>query len=263
MKYYTKEKVKSESALEDLIRQGPGLVEDGLTYVDHQLITAGGRLDMLFVDSGKSLVVAELKVIPDDGMLIQGVDYCDYVTANIDSLARAYIHGDLIFDPKKPVRLMLIAPSFSQTLVNRCKWIDIDISLFSYSCLKFADEPDLVPVFTRQEPPTFPKVPELSTIDEHLKYITDSTARAQAAAFLEEIKNWNAGKIILEGRKSMVSIKVDGTVFAYFHSRRTYFAVDTFNAEGTWTQYPIRDAFDLQEARVLVKAAMESRSISG
>lgn len=260
MKHYTKQKVDSESALEDLIRRGPGLIEDGLIYVDHQLITAGGRLDMLLIDSGKSLVVAELKVNLDDGMLMQGVDYCDYVTAHIDALARLYHPRGFDFDPQKPVRLMLIAPAFSQTLVNRCKWIDIDISLFSFACLKFENETDLVPVYNRQEPTTFPKVPELSSIEEHLKYITDPKAQADAAKFLDEIKTWKVGKILLEGRKSMVSMKVDGTVFAYFHSRRAYFAIDTFNSEGNWTQYPIKDAFDLEQAKALMKAAMEARA---
>ncbi len=33
------------------------------------------------VDSGKSLIVAELKAVEDDGMLLQGLDYYDYVSA--------------------------------------------------------------------------------------------------------------------------------------------------------------------------------------
>lgn len=259
MKQYKKVDV-SESVLEDLIRQGPGLVEEGLIYVDHQNITAGGRLDMLLIDSGKSLVVAELKVDEDDGMLMQGVDYCDYVIANIERLARIYKPRGLEFDPTKPVRLMLVAPSFSQTLINRCKWIDLDVSLFSFSCLKFDDHPDIVPVFSRQDPPTMPKVVELSTIEDHLKYITDTAVRDQATAFLNEIKNWKPGKILLEGRKSMISMKVDGSVFAYFHSRRKFFAIDTFNPDGAWTQYPIKDSDDLDKVKVLMKAAIESLS---
>jgi RecB family endonuclease NucS len=62
----------SEAVLEDLVRRDAGLIEEGLVYVDHQKPTAGGRLDVLLADSGKSLVVAELKVVQDDGMLLQG-----------------------------------------------------------------------------------------------------------------------------------------------------------------------------------------------
>ena len=72
MKAYTKTDV-SERELEDLVRCSAGLIEEGLVYVDHQKPTAGGRLDVLMVDSGKSLVVAELKVTQDDGMLLQGL----------------------------------------------------------------------------------------------------------------------------------------------------------------------------------------------
>ena len=48
----------SETELEDLVRQAPELIEDGLKFVDHQTFTARGPLDVLLIDSGKSVVVA-------------------------------------------------------------------------------------------------------------------------------------------------------------------------------------------------------------
>ena len=66
-----------EHHLEDLVRRYAGKIEDGLIYVDHQKHTADGRLDSLLADSGKAFVVAELKVVQDDGMLLQGLDYLD------------------------------------------------------------------------------------------------------------------------------------------------------------------------------------------
>jgi hypothetical protein len=105
------------------------LIEEGLVYLDHQNAAAGGRLDVLMVDSGKSLVVAKLKVTQDDGMLLQGLDYYDYVSNHAESYARLYKTHSI--DPTEQVRLFLIAPLFSQTLVNRCKWLDIPISLFT------------------------------------------------------------------------------------------------------------------------------------
>ena len=81
----------SEQELEDLIRTHAGMIgEEGLVYVDHQRPTAGGRLDVLMADSGKSLVVAELKIVEDDGMLLQGLDYYDYVSAHVETYARLY-----------------------------------------------------------------------------------------------------------------------------------------------------------------------------
>src|SRR5687767_5187769 len=89
MKNYARVDV-AEQTLEDLIRQNAGLIEEGLVYLDHQKQAARGRLDMLLVDSGNALVVAELKVIQDDGMLMQGVDYYDYVTSHIETYARLF-----------------------------------------------------------------------------------------------------------------------------------------------------------------------------
>ena len=82
MKKYRKADV-SEQELEDIVRRNTGLIEEGLVYVDHQKPAAGGRLDVLMVDSGKSLVVAELKVTQDDGMLLQGLDYYDYASTHV------------------------------------------------------------------------------------------------------------------------------------------------------------------------------------
>ena len=127
----------SEAELEDLVRQAPGLIEDGLKFVDHQAFTARGPLDVLMVDSGRALVVAELKVVEDDGMLVQGIDYYDYVLQNLDGFVRAYRQHKV--DPKQEPRLFLVAPSFSVTLLNRIKWVTIPVSLFIFQCIAFED----------------------------------------------------------------------------------------------------------------------------
>jgi len=59
----------SETQVEEMIRKAPNLIEEGLRYVDHQKRAGRGPLDVLFVDSGNALIVAELKVIEDDGIL--------------------------------------------------------------------------------------------------------------------------------------------------------------------------------------------------
>jgi hypothetical protein len=101
----------SEKQLEDLIRQGADLIEEGLRYIDHQRVTERGSLDVLMVDSGSALVVAELKVAEDDTMLVQGIDYYDYVSRNIEGISRVY--KDFHIDPSQTIQLFLIALSFS------------------------------------------------------------------------------------------------------------------------------------------------------
>ncbi|WFP50237.1 endonuclease NucS [Methylomonas sp. EFPC3] len=67
----------SERQLEELIRKHSGLIEEGMSYISHQNRLPNGRLDVLLIDSGKSLVVGELKVVEDDAMLMQCLDYYD------------------------------------------------------------------------------------------------------------------------------------------------------------------------------------------
>jgi hypothetical protein len=255
MKSYTKVDV-SEVLLEDLVRRNPNLIEDGLVYVDHQKPAAGGRLDVLFVDSGKALVVAELKVVQDDGMLLQGVDYYDYVSSHVEAFARLYKpHG---IDPTQQVRLFLIAPLFSQTLVNRCKWLDIPMSLFTYYCLKFDNDDELVPVFAEQPIPTPPEVVKVMQLEDHLGYITDLIVRKKVSDLFDEIKTWKPG-ISLDAVKGAISMKINGRVFAYFYPRRKHYLLDTYTEEEVWTEYSIKDDDDLEKVIPLMRAAMERR----
>lgn len=247
----------SEQQLEDLVRQHSDAIEEGLVYVDHQQLTAGGRLDVLLVDSGHSLVVAELKVVEDDGMLLQGLDYYDYVSGHIEAFARLYKSHSI--DPTQQVRLFLIAPMFSQTLINRCKWIDAPLSLFTHSCLRFDGTDEIVPVFWEQAIPSPPETVEVHRLDDHLAYITDPAIRSQASKLLEEVKQWKPGRISMDAIKYAISMKIDGKVFAYFQPRRKHFLIATYNVEDKWTEYAIHGDDDLQTALPLMKNAMERR----
>jgi hypothetical protein len=257
MKPYKKIDV-SEQQIEDLVRRHCGMIEEGLAYVDHQKPAAGGRLDVLVVDSGKALVVAELKVVQDDGMLLQGVDYFDYVTTHVEAFARLYKNQGI--DPTQQVRLFLIAPSFSPTLVNRCKWTDLPVSLFTFHGLKFEGESDITPIFAEQPLPTPPVVVEVTHLHDHLTYITDTSVRAKAAALLDEVKNWKPGSISLDPIKYAVSMKVNGRVFAYFHARRKHYLLATYNDQEEWTEYAIKDDEDLARVKAIMRAAMDRRA---
>lgn len=256
MKKYSKADV-SEQKLEDIVRRNTELIEEGLVYVDHQKQTTGGRLDVLMVDSGKSLVVAELKVVQDDGMLLQGVDYYDYVSTYVEPFTRLY--KEYSIDPTQQVRLFLIAPSFSQTLVNRCKWLDLPISLFTFNCLKFDGEDELVPVFSEQQIPTPPDPVEVFHLDDHLSYITDPHIHTKVTTLLDEIKNWKSGNISLDPTKHAISMKVNGRVFAYLYPRRKHYIIGTYNAEDKWTEYPVKDEDDFVNVEPIMKAAMDRK----
>lgn len=247
----------SEQQLEDLVRQHSDAIEEELLYVDHQRPTAGGRLDVLLMDSGRSLVVAELKVVEDDGMLLQGLDYYDYVVGHIEAFARLYKSHSI--DPRQQVRLFLIAPKFSQTLINRCKWINAPVSLFTYSCLRFEGVDEIVPVFSEQAIPSPPETVEAHTLDDHLAYITDPTVRSQLSKLLDDVKQWKPGRISMDAVKYSISTKIDGRVFSYVSPRRKHFIIGTYNADDKWIDYAIRADDDLQNALSLMRNAMERR----
>ncbi len=256
MKSYSKKNI-SEAQLEELVRRRADSIEAGLKYMDHQMHTSGGRLDVLLVDSGRALVVAELKVVPDDGMLVQGLDYYDYVTRQLESIARLYKEHSI--DPTQRVRLMLIAPDFSQDLINRCKWIEPRVSLFSYTCLQFEGEEDLLPIFTEREVPEPPEAIQVTRVEDHLKYITDKHIRATVSALLEEVKGWKPGAISLDPIKYSISMKVNNRVFAYLSARRQFFVISTYDAGDQWRNFPVKTEEDLNDIRLTMKAAMERR----
>lgn len=263
MKSYSKANIP-EQQLEDLVRRNPGLIEEGLVYVDHQKRAVAGRLDVLLVDSGKSLVVAELKVVEDDGMLMQGLDYYDYVSTNLESFARLYNSQLKTYsteiDATQPVRLFLIAPDFSQTLVNRCKWLDLPISLFTFSCLKFEGEEDLIPIFAEREVTTLTEPPEVRAPEDILGYITDTTVRAKVTSLLDEIKGWRPGSISLDAIKGCVSMKVNNRVFAYLYPKRKFYLIQTYDAGNEWKDYPVKSDDDLANVKPVTRAAMEAKA---
>jgi len=246
----------SETQLEDLMRQGPELIEAGLEFVDHQAFTERGPLDVLMVDSGRSLVGAELKVVEDDGMLMQGIDYYDYVYRNLDGYARAYKQHRI--DPAKEARLFLIAPSFSVNLLNRIKWIDVPVSLFTYQCIEFTEaKGEVVPVYKEVTAPGLPPKVEVYSLDERYAYITDAKMRTMAQDLVANIQGWDPQKILVEPIKYSISIKHSGRVIAYVEPRRKSFVLSSYDSAGKWTSQNINDDADLEQFLPVARAYFE------
>jgi len=245
----------SEKQLEDLIRQGANLIEEGVRYIDHQRNTERGPLDVLMVDSGNALIVAELKIIEDDTILVQGIDYYDHISKNIEGISRVY--KDFHIAPSQPVRLFLIAPSFSVSLLNRCKWVDIPISLFTYKCIIFENPKEITAVFSEVTIPSVPEAIETYNLKDRFEYITNLDIRKIAKDLIEEIKNWDATSIVVEPTKYDMSAKVSGRVFAYICPRRNFFWVYTFDNEKKMTGFSINQKEDLEAVKVLLKANID------
>ncbi len=245
----------SEKQLEDLIRQGANSIEEGVRYIDHQRNTGRGPLDVLMVDSGNALIVAELKIVEDDTMLVQGIDYYDHISKNIEGISRVY--KDFQIDPSQTARLFLIAPSLSVSLLNRCKWIDIPISLFTYKCIEFEDSKEITAVFSEITVPSTPEAVETYNLKDRIEYITSSDIRNIANDLIEEIRSWDTTNILIEPTKYDISAKVSGRAFAYIFPRRQFFWVHTFDNERRWTSFKINQKEDLETVKVLLKANID------
>lgn len=224
----------SEQDLEDRIIKHPHLIEPGLKYLEHQRHTTSGRLDILFVDNNGSLTVAELKVVEDPYMLFQALDYFDFIAEKIEGFARLYSKKNI--DVEKYPRLMLIAPSFSPIMINRCRWLNpnIKISLFVFQYISFPDIQEDTLVFIPQEisvrPTILKKAPELN---ELLTYIKKEDIRQLAKGFLDEIKNL-LKEITIDPLQWGKSVKYKGSVLFYWEPRQEFIRISTNNGDGEW-----------------------------
>ena len=248
-----------ETQLEDLARTGSEMIEEGLKYVDHEKNPGNGRMDALFVDRGNSIVAAELNIVEDDNLLLQGLDYYNYVASNIESLARIYKNDGI--DPSKSIRLMLISPGFSQTLTNRCRWIDANISLYTYKCIKFDGRDEVIPIFSETSIPAPRENPrrESDPFEDRLGYLTNQEIKQILASLLSDLPNWGNDPILIEPTRYAISVKTGGKVFMQLSLRRENFLVETHNGEGKWTSHPVNSREDLEMLMALMKNNMENR----
>ena len=231
--------VMSEVELEEVIRREPELIEEGLRFVDHQVPTVLGRIDVLLVTSEGALSVCELKVVEDDGMLTQAIDYYDYVVKNIHAFARGY--PDANIDPSQEPFLELIAPSFSSRMLNRCTWIDIPIGLWRYTGIKVRGSKFPTAVFSDEPISPSPQPPESRNIEDRFAYITDVAARKRAEYVVKQIESWEVGSIVAEAIKHDISIKRAGSALAVLAPRRKFFWLTGKNSDSDWQEWKIED----------------------
>src|ERR1039457_3446057 len=103
--------IDQERELEALVIKDPDSVEEGLTILTHQRPANGKYIDILAVDKDGVLVDMELKLNEDDDMLLQALEYYDYVLTNRDRIAREYEKKAKIVAQEDP-RIILVASGF-------------------------------------------------------------------------------------------------------------------------------------------------------
>src|ERR1039458_1199363 len=124
-----------ERELESQVIKDPEAMEDGLAYLTHQRAANGNYIDVLAADSDGVLVVIELKVGEEDEMLLQALEYYDYVSSNRDRLAREYEAKAKIVTQEEP-RIMLVASGFSDRLRLAARYVEPKVTLLEYAYLE-------------------------------------------------------------------------------------------------------------------------------
>ncbi|MDD4890055.1 MAG: endonuclease NucS [Phycisphaerae bacterium] len=245
----------SERDLEELIRRWSDHIEEGMRFVDHQCQTDRGPLDILLVDSGNALCVAELKVCEDDSMLWQGLDYYDFLSKNVHAVGRCYPQANI--DPEQEIRLLLVAPNFSMNMLGRCKWIDVPLSLFTYKCITVDGTKDTIPVFNEVTIPSLPAVPQVTPPSSHSNYITNPEARALFVKAMDEIKSWDPMAIAVDSIKYHISIKFNNRVLCYLTPQRKQFSIGAYFSNDVWTYQKVESVNDYERMRPLLQAALQ------
>ncbi len=142
--------VEGHQQLEQLVINEINQIEKGLTVICNDVpVGEKTTLDVLCHDSNGQLVILQLNVNEDDTILLIGLQSLDYVD-KFKSFLKATYSKHKIDDKEKP-RLILIAPSFSDTLrraVESMKGMRID--LYEWEYLKLGDHKGLrlQPIFT-------------------------------------------------------------------------------------------------------------------
>jgi len=217
-------KFERESEFESILTENPNIIEEGLKIIDTQVITSRGRLDILGLDSGNVLVIIELKITESDEMLWQALDYYDWALRNIDSIKRMYPDYEIHY--RQALRLMLIAPSFSDAIKRRAIYLEPSVELLEYKYLQAGDKKGVL-----VSPVSLPTPPEVTdgrgSIDDLVKYISNEQAREICKDVIERIKNIGNNIQVLS-RKYHISFYVSGSRFAALSPRREYFWIDTY-----------------------------------
>jgi hypothetical protein len=139
--------------------KNPDLIEDGLTYLDHHVRTGEQvRIDFLFADANGVLVIAELNVEETEDILLGCLEYYDEIVTNIEGYARLFGEkfGIKISSNKKP-RMMIIAPSFGAKFIEKCRWLRMSVSAFTFKCIKPRYSEFVLPVFSSVHIPIVPR----------------------------------------------------------------------------------------------------------
>lgn len=151
----------AEKNIEETITEHPYLIEEGMVCLDHKF-ARDGRINALLLDSGNSLVIAEIKIGDPSDMIDHCLEYYSKVMENISDYARilkGYDDDTEIETTRRP-RIFLIAPEFSVEILKKLRWLSIDVSAYQIKCIRPVGSKTILPVFFKVSVPETPEMEE-------------------------------------------------------------------------------------------------------
>lgn len=212
----------TEEELENYLVANPSQIREGLTFLSRQFRTDSGPLDMLVLDDDGMIWVIELKVESDDGQLIQGLRYYDYVRSNIESIARGFSGEGHEIDVNKGPGLILVSTDFTSTLKRITKYVSVPIDLFEAMPIEIpSGEKQVlcrnVDLGAPYEPLTIP------TREGNLAYIEDESVRNFCRKCLEQLESKGAEIRPLKGE--WFTMRHSGKIFMSLGCKQKFFSV--------------------------------------
>lgn len=229
-----------ERVLEAELKKDPGVIEDGMKFLDHQVPTGDGFIDLLCADKAGSPTVVELKIKEDDSMLVQALEYTDWINENIDRLAERY-PGLAI----EEARVVLIAPSFSERLRRGAKYVSPSLDLLEFEYLQSdKGEKGLRIRSVDVGPVKAPVSP--NTLEDHVEYIKNASMNALCKDIIKKIQSIDPGNIELNPTKFYLGLQCKNRNIAAIRTRRDYFYVDYYDND-EWYSLEIRKPEDFTD----------------
>jgi len=223
--------LKEVSELEPLVKETISEIEDGLEVLDNQIsIGESGRPDILAIDSNQALTIIELKSIPAGvNAVVQIIGYYEWFVSNLALFTKPFpnINSD------QGIRLIIIAPHFSQETIQLAKYLDLDISLVQYTAIKNIETKDIGIIYEDIDvsPEEGPGV-SFRSIEDIEKYFSDETLLEEFKKVISELKELGIEISPYKGGKNFwIECKYKNEDIGYFQPRRRYFNCQIYDEE--------------------------------
>lgn len=163
----------NERELQSIVERNLNQIEEGLLLVDHFVPVGSGVVDSLAVDREQNPVIIEYKVTDgeDEAALLQALSYANWIDKNPDAILRFIQERKPEFGVESlgDVRIILVAPNFTDRTIQASQIIEPDITLkkyFSFEHPAIGKWLHYETVYDSREKPGVARI-EVYSIDDH------------------------------------------------------------------------------------------------